>query len=154
MYDKFPFHRPDSKGGRITFKLYETFGENPFSMEEARKTLISANFDRIDYLPNHFKFLIEHRVLERKSTGKYAFTVGKSTNKDNKNNLSSIFYLPTKADVEYHESLLRKSPDEIISIDAVLDQIDFFFALEGKSLKANWREITKRNIEIWFGKKK
>jgi hypothetical protein len=75
MHEKFPFHRPNSKGRRMTFKLYETFGEKSFSLEEARRTLINANFDRIGYLSNHLKFLIKHKVLERKSSGKYEFTV-------------------------------------------------------------------------------
>lgn len=60
-------------------------------------------------------------------------------------------YLPTREDVELAESQLRTSPDEVISIAAVLDQIEINVKKAGKFLKENWREITKRNIiEIWF----
>lgn len=63
---------------------------------------------------------------------------------------SSAFYLPIKADVELAESQSRKSTDEFIGINVVLDQVEENFRNAGKPLKPNWREITKRNIEIWF----
>jgi len=62
-------------------------------------------------------------------------------------------YLPGKSDIEEAESQLRKSASEIISRDAVLDQVEINFKREGEKFKENWREITKRNVEIWFGKK-
>lgn len=155
MHEKFPFHRPGSKGGRITFKLYETFGENPFSFEEAKRTLIKADFDRIDYLPNHLKFLIEHKVLEKKDADKYIFTVGQVTEKDsNVGNYSPIGYLPTKADIEFAYSQLRKMPGEGIGTEDALNQVEVNFNKEGKPLKPKWRQITRENIKIWFGKKK
>jgi hypothetical protein len=61
--------------------------------------------------------------------------------------------LPGKNDIEDAESQLRKSASEIISRDSVLDQVDINFKREGKKLKDNWLEITKQNIEMWFGKK-
>ena len=67
-------------------------------------------------------------------------------------NASTIFYLPTKADIEFVESTLRKSLDEVIGIEDVLDQVVTNFKKDGKPLKENWRQITSRNIELWFGK--
>ena len=65
---------------------------------------------------------------------------------------ASVFYLPTKADIEFAESQLRKSEDEVISIESVLGQVERNFTNDGKLLKDNWRYITQRNIELWFGK--
>jgi len=59
--------------------------------------------------------------------------------------------LPERVDVEHDESMLRRTPHEFVSLDAVLDQIEQNFKKDGKPLKANWRHITKRNIELWFG---
>ena len=70
------------------------------------------------------------------------------------NKTSTISYLPTETDVEFAESQLRKSPEEVIEIGAVLEQVESNLKSDGKLLKANWRYITERNIEIWFGKKK
>jgi len=61
-------------------------------------------------------------------------------------------YLPEKADVEFAESQLRNSSDEVVSLDAVLDQVEKNIHEEGKGLKKNWRQITKLNIEVWFEK--
>lgn len=68
-------------------------------------------------------------------------------------NPATILYLPTKADVEFADSQLRKSLDDVINREAVLDQVDANFTKVGKLLKDNWREITTRNIAIWFDKK-
>jgi len=59
--------------------------------------------------------------------------------------------LPERVNVEYAESMLRRTSQEVVSLDAVLDQIEQNFKKDGKPLKANWRHITKRNIELWFG---
>ena len=68
--------------------------------------------------------------------------------------ITTIFYLPTKADVDEAEDELRKtSSDELIALDPVLDQVKADFTKAGKPLKDNWRDITIRNIEIWFKKK-
>jgi len=64
----------------------------------------------------------------------------------------SVSYLPIKADVEFAESQLRKSSEEVIDIENVLDQLELNFNKILKPLKENWREITRRNIRIWFGK--
>lgn len=64
-----------------------------------------------------------------------------------------VLYLPTKADVEFAESQLRKLSDEVIGMEDVLDQIIVNFNKSGKELKEDWREITKQNIKKWFGKK-
>jgi len=66
---------------------------------------------------------------------------------------SNASALPNKDDVEYADSMLRKHSDETVSINSVLDRVDVNFKKAGKTLKDNWREITRRNIEIWFGKK-
>ncbi len=60
--------------------------------------------------------------------------------------------LPSKADVEQAKSEICRSPDEVICIGVVLDQVEVNFNKAGKPLKENWWEITRRNIEIWFGK--
>ena len=62
-------------------------------------------------------------------------------------------HLPTKADIDLADSQLRKTPGEVIGTEAILDQAEVNFNKAGKPLKENWREITRRNIEIWFGKK-
>jgi len=63
-------------------------------------------------------------------------------------------HLPDKGHVELAESQLRKTLDEKIGLQAVLAQIELNFNKEGKQLKDNWREITRRNIILWFGKEK
>lgn len=67
-----------------------------------------------------------------------------------------IFYLPTKSDVDCADSQLRtqsqKSDDEPIGKEDVLDQIETNCNKTEKVLQPNWREITRRNIEIWFNK--
>ena len=63
-------------------------------------------------------------------------------------------HLPTKADVEFAESQLRKSYDGVIGMKDVLDQIEVNFSRTKKELKEDWQEITRRNIETWFGRRK
>jgi len=63
-------------------------------------------------------------------------------------------YLPTKADVEFADSQLRKNTDEVIHIEVVLNQLAAYYKKSKKPLKNNWREITILNIPVWFGKKK
>jgi len=60
-------------------------------------------------------------------------------------------HIPDRGHVELAESQLRKTIDEKIGLQAVLDQIELNFNKEGKQLKDNWREITRRNIILWFG---
>jgi len=60
--------------------------------------------------------------------------------------------IPSRIDIEQAESEVRRSPDEVIGREVVLDQIMVNFDKAGKQLDPNWREITRRNIEIWFGK--
>lgn len=62
-------------------------------------------------------------------------------------------YLPEKNDIEFAESQLRKTDDEIIGLETVLDQVEINFKKAGKPLKEHWQEITKQNIKIWFSKK-
>lgn len=62
-------------------------------------------------------------------------------------------HLPEKSDIEFAESQRRKTADEIIGLETVLDQVEINFKKAGKPLKENWREITKQNIKIWFSKK-
>lgn len=62
-------------------------------------------------------------------------------------------YLPCKEDVDAAELQVRKTTSgEVIDLDAVLDQVKTDFEKAGKSIKENWREITKHKIPIWFGK--
>ena len=58
-------------------------------------------------------------------------------------------YVPTKEDVESAYDMLGSRGEEI-DIDSVLDQIERNVTNYGHNLKANWRLITERNIEIWF----
>jgi len=58
---------------------------------------------------------------------------------------------PTKEDVDDAELQLRIS-GKPYGIEAVLDQIENNFKKAGKTLKENWREITKQNILVWFRK--
>lgn len=88
---------------------------------------------------------------------KKAWTLGKIDNMPSSPNAAphttSPLSVPQKADVDYAEEQLRKTSfAEVIGLDAVLDQVEANFTKAGKSLKENWREITKRNIEIWFSK--
>lgn len=63
-------------------------------------------------------------------------------------------YLPKIHDVDHAEEQRRKtSSDEVIGMDAVLDQLEDDFKKAGKPLKENWRDITKQKIKIWFRKK-
>lgn len=62
-------------------------------------------------------------------------------------------YLPEKSHIECAEAQIRKTPDEVVSIENVLNQIEKNFSKAQKLLRDNWRTITKHNIEIWFGKK-
>jgi Rad3-related DNA helicase len=64
-----------------------------------------------------------------------------------------LVHLPDKADVDRAEEQLRKtSSDEVIRLNAVLDQVEINFKKAEKYLKENWRDITKHNIKIWFSK--
>jgi len=59
-------------------------------------------------------------------------------------------YLPTKEDVDVAEAQLRKNAGEIIGMETVLDQVEINYKNTAKTLKVNWRDITKQNIPIWF----
>jgi hypothetical protein len=61
-------------------------------------------------------------------------------------------YLPTKDDVESAYDMLGSRGEEI-DIDSILDQIDKNATNSGRNLKANWRLITEKNIEMWSKKK-
>lgn len=65
--------------------------------------------------------------------------------------VNSTCVYPNKEDIDAAESQLRKtSSDEVIDVEAVLDQILINFEKAGKPLKEDWREATKQNIKIWF----
>jgi len=74
----------------------------------------------------------------------------KNINRSDSNRKTHEPTIPTKEDIEVAESKLRNTPDEVIGIDTVLDQVKDNFQKAGKPLQSNWLEITKRNIEIWF----
>lgn len=62
--------------------------------------------------------------------------------------------LPEKSDIELAESQLRKTLGEIIGLEIVLDQVEINFKKAGKTLRENWRELSRQNIKIWFKKSK
>lgn len=59
-------------------------------------------------------------------------------------------FLPDKAFTERAIAQLRQMQHESPSSDEILDQIEKMALFEKKTLKKNWREITKRIIIIWF----
>lgn len=63
-------------------------------------------------------------------------------------------YLPTKADCEMTLRALRDSErEDSFNKTAVFDWLEKYFEDKGISMKNNWRLITERNLEIWFGEK-
>ena len=62
-------------------------------------------------------------------------------------------YLPEKNDIDCAEEQIRKTPDEVVSIENVLNQVEKNFSKARKLLRDNWRTTTKHNIQIWFRKK-
>jgi hypothetical protein len=61
---------------------------------------------------------------------------------------SYLHYVPNKEDFEKAYRTIT-SPGQSVSIDAVLNQIEFDAKTSGHKLKINWRLTTERNIEIW-----
>lgn len=61
-------------------------------------------------------------------------------------------FLPNKSYIERAIECLLKTKNESPSRDEILNQIEKMALSEKKTLKENWREITKRNIAIWLGK--
>jgi hypothetical protein len=57
-------------------------------------------------------------------------------------------YVPIKGDFEKAYRMIA-SLGQSVSIDAVLNQIEFDAKTSGHKLKNNWRLATERNIEIW-----
>jgi len=66
-------------------------------------------------------------------------------------NSTEVQEFPSKDDIEKAETEIRKSSEEIVDLNAVLNQLETNFDKQGRILKKNWRMITKRNIEFWFG---
>lgn len=72
-------------------------------------------------------------------------------NKENINILqqgNQTGYLPDKGDFEKAYRTIA-SPGQSVSIDAVLNQIEFAAKTSGHKLKNNWRLTTEKNVGIW-----
>jgi len=70
----------------------------------------------------------------------------KTLQTDNTNNL------PNKADCEMALAALRKgAKGSLISKEEVFHWLELEFERRGISLKSNWKVITERNLNIWFG---
>jgi hypothetical protein len=63
-----------------------------------------------------------------------------------------IDYLPTKTDCEMGlRELKRNNSRTDLTNDDLLNWLEDYFGKNGKLLKDNWRIITERNFDIWFG---
>jgi hypothetical protein len=61
-------------------------------------------------------------------------------------------YLPAKTDCEMAVAALRKgAKGSSISKEDVFDWLEREFQRREISMKGNWKFITERNLEIWFG---
>lgn len=67
-------------------------------------------------------------------------------------NKSESEYLPTEADCEIALKTLRKSKKgSSVSKEDLFDWLKRHFKDKGISMKNNWKVITERNLNIWFG---
>ena len=65
---------------------------------------------------------------------------------------SKADYLPTKADCEMALKASQKSrKSSSIRKEDVFDWLEKHFQDRGISLKSNWKIITERNLDTWFG---
>ena len=60
-----------------------------------------------------------------------------------------IEYLPLKSDIEIAIGSAKNSGKQA-NLENILEIVEHACVKEGKMLKANWKMITERNIEIWF----
>ena len=118
-----------SSGDYATVWIGEEIGEDAFaSMARA------AYFVKCHYLR------IEPSKLKEISKG------GKSSETPKTN------YLPTKADCEMALKALQKlGKGSSVSKEELFDWLEQHFQDKGISMKSNWKVITERNLDIWFG---
>lgn len=140
------YGKPNTFGLAIAQKLAAT------GLTEAEYVQIAQRFKAKERLKQHIRYFKSEGFNITLENGRYvdktepSLSLGPSTP-------TQVFLngeIPTKEDIDLAESQLRKNPDEIIGIETVLDQVEINFKKAGKSLKENWREITRKNIEIWF----
>jgi len=136
------------QGGQIEILLQQGLTEDEIIKEFAKLYPDHRNpRNRVKRALNHFR--VTHNVDLNKYLGK-----GHTSSSESIQGEELLFeaYSPLKSDIEKAESQIRRCPDEVIGIDAVLKQMEEHFRKAGKQLKPNWREITRKNIEIWFSK--
>lgn len=139
-------HPYSDQGGEIDILLLEGLSEDQIIREFAENHPQHKNPK--NRVKGHLRHLRDdHHVDLRLYFGKGNISVGQKSH-DSKAN---VLHLPGKADIDNAEAQLRKTfSGEVIDLDAVLDQVEDDFKRMGKSFKENWRQITRRNIEIWF----
>lgn len=102
---------------------------------------------------NDAESVIPHLVkwsYESQSNKRYKYFDATETRNNQPTKTQEKEFLP---DQIYTQLAIDKLQHESPTIDEILYQIEKFAALEKKILKNNWREITKKNITIWFKKK-
>ncbi len=142
-------HPSSDQGGVVDALLLDCLSEDQIIKAFAKG--YPQHKDPRTRVKRHLKHLSDdHHVELRFYLGKGTTSVGQQSS----NCQANVFHIPEKADIESAEWPLRKSPDEVVGIEDVLDQVEANFKKDGKPLKVNWRQITRRNIELWFGKEK
>ncbi|MBI4768412.1 MAG: hypothetical protein HY787_28110 [Deltaproteobacteria bacterium] len=156
-------HREGKQDQRIDDMLLKGATKQEIAQDLIQKGLSKRDLQTIMHrVQRHIDHIRkeEHKLpLKQDINGVWRFDLGTQVEELLKNSiikegsLSQDIYLPQKADVEFAESQLRKNMDEVIGINLVLDQVEKNIKKSGKLLKDNWRNITERNIEIWFSGK-
>lgn len=141
-------HPSSDQGGEIDAFLLDGLSEDQIIKAFAKE--YPQHKDPKRRVKGHLKHLRDDHHVD---LGIYLGKGNTSVGQQSSNSHANVLHIPEKSDVNYAEMQLRKtSSDEVIGVDAVLDQIEDDFKIMGKPFKKNWREITRRNIEIWFGK--
>lgn len=143
-------HPSSDQGGEIDAFLLDGLSEDQIIKAFAKE--YPQHKDPKSRVKRHLKHLRDdHHVNLDFYLGKGTTSVGQESSGTQAN----VLHLPGKADVDQAEEQLRKSSsDEVIGLDAVLDQVEANFKKIDKRMKENWRQITRHNIELWFGKEK
>lgn len=119
---------------RIAVDWFINLSNSPFRTQQLRELL--------GYTPRGtIKKIVEQRAKVERLISKISNTQAQDQPQFNN-------YLPNKVDFECAYRALGRI-GESISIDAVLDQIEFNAKKVGHLLKSDWREISETNIEIW-----
>lgn len=64
--------------------------------------------------------------------------------------IQQIGELPQIPDIELAYLQLRRSSNDVINIQDILNKIEVLFNNSGRILDANWRDITNQNIQEWY----